>query len=726
MESIFRPSARLLSTIGEDIIKDIHAAIVELVKNSYDADAKNVSILFSSFDDGIQIEVMDDGHGMTENIVRQKWLVPSTSDKLVRKRSPNGRLMQGRKGIGRFAASILGEKLELRTVVDGQMVILEVNWDDFSSDKFLDEVKVVIKRQEIEKLNGTEFQIFGSKKKKDLWTKAELESLIKELRKLITPLNDGDYSQENDEFRIEVIFNDFFISEYSNSRIEIKPYPLLDYYDYRLFGSVGQNGDFCLYYQSRNNDNLELLDSSDIDFNLADGEKFSGRIMVDFRVFDRDPESIEELVNSLVTNGNNNFKKNEAKRMLDDISGVSIFRNKFRIRPYGDLSNDWLLLDSRRVQNPSLKVGANQLSGQVIIESEEVSNLVEKSARDGLKEDAYYNGLVSIVLKLISYIERRRYSSRKSSGRGRKNSVISGKFDKLLDFSFIQEKLDNFLNTDEISEESYKELALAIESDNQVKIKIVNEIEQMIAMYHGQATLGKIMGVLMHETRKPIGWLKDQVKVLDYRYNKYLQNNSQDDFKCVMDIIESAPIHLKVISDMFEKLDPFSPRSRKGRKSFKISSEVKISLDLYRVELEQNSIRLELNLDDSLTIFGWKEDIRIAIVNIIDNAIYWLSKNKIERVLKIDTKLEDEVKIIRIYNNGPSIPPHMLANDLIFEPGISLKENNGVTGTGIGLALAGEAVARNLGKLTAQNQDNGVQFTILFEPTEGGKNEERH
>ena len=112
MKKTFRPSARLISTIGEDIIKDMHAAVVELVKNAYDADATEVTITFKNTDDKkLILLVEDNGHGMTEDVIVNKWLVPSTSDKFIRKVSPKGRVMQGRKGIGRFATAILGLSL---------------------------------------------------------------------------------------------------------------------------------------------------------------------------------------------------------------------------------------------------------------------------------------------------------------------------------------------------------------------------------------------------------------------------------------------------------------------------------------------------------------------------------------------------------------------------------------------------------------------------------------
>ena len=116
-----RPAARLLKTIGQDLIKDVYAAIVELVKNAYDADSPDAFIKFKYDEEKelLLIGVEDHGHGMSFDTVVNKWLVPATDDKLIRKRSEKGRVLQGRKGIGRFAAAILGERVLLETTSNG-------------------------------------------------------------------------------------------------------------------------------------------------------------------------------------------------------------------------------------------------------------------------------------------------------------------------------------------------------------------------------------------------------------------------------------------------------------------------------------------------------------------------------------------------------------------------------------------------------------------------------
>ena len=139
-----------------------------------------------------------------------------------------------------------------------------------------------------------------------------------------------------------------------------------------------------MIYQNKNAGVEEKV--SDFIYTLDEKTKFTGKIYVDFRIFDRDPEAIENLVFELERAGEDRLGKNEAKKLLNDISGVSIFRNRFRIRPYGDVGNDWLSLDKKRVQSPTQKIGANQISGIIEIQDEDISNLVEKSARDGLKK----------------------------------------------------------------------------------------------------------------------------------------------------------------------------------------------------------------------------------------------------------------------------------------------------------------------------------------------------
>ncbi|WP_347251128.1 ATP-binding protein, partial [Zoogloea sp.] len=110
-----------MRTIGDQLISGPEAALIELVKNAYDADSPNVRITITPpspgehWHDHGKVIVEDRGHGMTADDLVTKWFEPATTDKLDRPSSPKGRTMLGAKGVGRFAAARLGDKLLLET-----------------------------------------------------------------------------------------------------------------------------------------------------------------------------------------------------------------------------------------------------------------------------------------------------------------------------------------------------------------------------------------------------------------------------------------------------------------------------------------------------------------------------------------------------------------------------------------------------------------------------------
>jgi len=121
-KSKMRPRARLISLIGDELISDERVAVVELVKNAYDADATRVDVIFGGDNPLIPnvLTVSDNGCGMTLKTVLGGWFEPGTITKKKAARSPNGRLYQGAKGVGRFAAARLAKTLEMETQAVGE------------------------------------------------------------------------------------------------------------------------------------------------------------------------------------------------------------------------------------------------------------------------------------------------------------------------------------------------------------------------------------------------------------------------------------------------------------------------------------------------------------------------------------------------------------------------------------------------------------------------------
>ena len=252
-----RPAGRHLLTIGRDLIQDSYAAIVELVKNAYDADSKSVEIHFKATEKPsenisgnpekrIEITVRDYGHGMSQDTVINKWMVPSTPDKLERRTSPDGRIMQGRKGIGRYAASMLGSTLLLETVSkDSEKTTVLVNWHDFETSKYLDDVEILVESHSTKEPHGTTLTIEGGQDYYKEWDKNQFIKLNFELKKLISPVqNLMDETAQGFQIHLEISgFPDF-----EDKRETIVPYPIFDLFDYKISGKIESNGKGTLTY----------------------------------------------------------------------------------------------------------------------------------------------------------------------------------------------------------------------------------------------------------------------------------------------------------------------------------------------------------------------------------------------------------------------------------------------------------------------------------------------
>lgn len=757
----FKPAARLITSIGEGLIKDVPAAIMELVKNAYDADASFIQIKFSyikgrsSEEDKLKIVFIDNGHGMSFDTVINKWMVPATSDKLNRKRSLiKKRIMQGRKGIGRYASAILGNELHLKTIdLCGNETLAKIDWEEFEKKQYLTDVDIVLQEKKsgkvpeiisnlleenpsetleeiLQKINdedildeitrkvtsGTQLEIIGDYSKLSEWTDKSIENMIKDLKKLLSPLKKNE-NEFKEKFEIKINFTDFPSKKYNNIEIEVAPYPLIEMYDYRIYGRVDEKGYANLYYE--NNVLSSLVKESIEKFRivLTDEGKYCGPIKLDLRVFDKDTESIENLVQKgegLKDSETGKYLgKLEAKRLIRDISGVGIYRGDFRIRPYGDKGYDWLELDKERVQNPSQRVGNDQIVGFINIGSEEVSSLEEKSARDGIKENSYYEGLYTIVKRVLLELEKRRYIFRRKSGKGRKSASIHKQLDDLFDFNTLTNKIESKLKSLQVEDEEILQFKEILTKTKEAKTNILEDIQEKIAIYQGQATLGKIIMVLQHEGRRPIGYIKNQVPVLEAWVEQLQKSGCEQELLLgkLVDRLHGSKNQMEILSNLFTKIDPLSVKKRGRKKAFAVKKIIDNVLNLFDSEFKINNITVNVTCNDSAELFGWESDLILALTNIVENSIYWLTNSEVEdKEINIHVYQDGDVMIIDLIDNGPGIDESLINENLIFEPDFSLKPS----GTGLGLAIAGEAVVRNEGKLKALNNYNGAYFRIEF------------
>jgi signal transduction histidine kinase len=729
-----RPAARLIHTIGSDLIGDSYAALVELVKNSYDADATKVDIVFKYTEIGNEkaliISIKDDGHGMDFGTVINKWLVPATDDKLKRKVSKKGsRTLQGRKGIGRFAASILGQEMTLSTVDEnGEKSEAVIDWRIFKTDEFLENIELLIEKKETQEPSGTDILIIAKDEiyeevvidengdeeviektdsKLSYWNKDSLEQLINELRKLISPFEES----TEDEFKINLSFENSPFQEI-DEKITIDTYPIIKYYDYRIFGTISNDGTASLEFE--NNINPEAVQKEKIsqNFELSGNNKYCGLIKVDFRVFDREPDAIDNLINKGLINpvSKKYMGKNEARRLLNEVYGVNVYKNNFRIRPYGNGGVDWLDLDKDRIQNFTLKISNNQIVGFVTIQSEEKSGLEEKSARDGLKENEYYSGLKELAQKALFELETRRLAYRIKSEKSRgKPTKVQDTINSLFSLAEVKSSIGKKLSEFKIDKKAIDEIDNILTKEEAKKAELKEEIEKTIAIYQGQATLGKIVNFILHEGRKPLQFFNSETKVMERYLKFYRAKPTEEDYEQLVKSINGFKINSKFISTLFKRISPLAKQKREKKSDFSVIRVINESLDVFRSSIEEANIEFEIVGDEKVEIFGWSEDLYIALTNLIENSIYWLGISKTdEKKIVIEVIQNKDSVIIDFKDTGPGLTDLEIESGAIFEPGYSKK----IDGTGLGLAIAGEASDRLNGELSARKSDNGVNFQI--------------
>ena len=403
-----KPAANHILTVGKGIIKDSYTAILELVKNAYDADAENVYIKLIFRNGKVNISIDDDGHGMSYSVVTQKWMVPSTADKLRQKFSRyKKRALQGRKGIGRYAASILGDELFLQTTEKENLITTEllINWNDFTSDqKFLEEIDILIESYKQSNISpGTKLNIIGDK----IWTDRELDELIISLKRLLSP-----FDEIETDFKIHLEISHEFSKKYHSFSEYIKPLPILEFYHYRVSGTIRllEDGKLManLLLENKHLKNI-LPQEFQKEIIFENDEKYCGDISIDIRAFDLDE-------NLLIKN--DDISITEAKKQLKELPGIAVIREGFRVRPYGDRKVDWLGLNERRYNNPTTRLSSNQVAGYVSVLQEDESHLEEKATREGFKVDEYYEGLKQCILQSLTPLENLRYSFRKQHNKG--------------------------------------------------------------------------------------------------------------------------------------------------------------------------------------------------------------------------------------------------------------------------------------------------------------------
>lgn len=367
----FRVSAELKNILGRDLITSPDIAILELVKNSYDAHASKVEIAFG--DD--YLSIADNGKGMSKNDLINKWLFVAYSAKSDGTednsyRSKFKRHYAGAKGIGRMSCDRLAKNLTLttRSAVENKTEVLHVDWSIFELSKQTEFDTINIPHETIDTIpifplssaTGTLLEFSGLHLS---WSHDDIKRLRKSLEKMINP-----FSGTDDDFQIEVIAPGMKEEdEKAKSSHDI------------VNGIIGNSIADILKLKTTQIESR--IQNGRIHTTLIDREI----LMYEIEESNNEYQSIESASISLF------FLNHAAKSSFTRVMGVQpvsygnifLFRNGFRILPYGEWNDDSWGLNQRQQQGYNRFLGTRDLFGRVDVETDNPELIKEVSSRDG-------------------------------------------------------------------------------------------------------------------------------------------------------------------------------------------------------------------------------------------------------------------------------------------------------------------------------------------------------
>ncbi|TBH72314.1 sensor histidine kinase [Aquirufa nivalisilvae] len=728
----FRPYARLMNIIGDQLITDKKVAVIEVVKNCYDADAENVQVRFFNLNnygktyltekEQPYIEIEDDGDGMTLKTITDIWLRPATPNKLDKKKNKlnktkRGRIIQGEKGIGRFAIHKLGEKIELYTKSEGNNEIkLEMDFTEFNPEKadlfnqgpsdykLLEDVnnKWFVNEPPIEivKEKGTLVRIYNLREK---WNNSDLNELYKSIQRLLPPI---DENAEN----LEIAFKqDFVVTTYLDEK-DFTPTDITTFSDiieraqYTMFGSVSSDGILEFTYRSTA-PKRELKRR----VNLLNKESLNQ--------FQYPTKTIEEwFIENDRTPTCGGFKfsfyafnlKNRDKTVLTKEielfikkNFIYLFRDGVRVYPFGEPGYDWLELDKLRARvRAGDYISYNDLTGFVYIGQGEKENplLKDSTNRQGMMNiDGAYEDFktlvtaVTQVLNLEKKIDENRLNVIKERSFKDSNEIVLNSFNT---FKSSLEKIDNR----EVLEKANKFL------DTVQKHNVLMN-ERMITV-EDLAGLGMAVEKASHDALTLLSKMRGNVK--DFRVKaKNLDYNNEELISFLIELDEN----LNFVYDEMQVIQPLFKNQRKAIQDISVYECVEKVLKYFRREID-GKINIRIIKDNDIIVKTNKGLILQVLINLIDNAVYWVSKNE-TRSKEITIKLNSANKSFVVADNGPGIREEIIP--MIFNEFFSLKSD----GRGLGLYIVREILLRIDGEINVVKEGmdkllTGANFIIKF------------
>lgn len=733
-----RPYARLITMLGDQLIKNELIALVELIKNSYDADASWVKVSFIDFaldyslTSTSKIIIEDDGCGMNEDILKKHWLNPATPDKLRRKavnaKTEKGRILQGEKGIGRFAIFKLGKTIKITTRrqrkdnegyfidegddVENTLVYDFSKYDDnflkengHDKDLFLENLQVEFSQAPPTTIISKEIILGTTKRKRKPY------GTIIEISNLKTKWTDLRVARVQSEVgKLQPIFSqdtegDFGVWIYKDNQLHESQ----DRYKEQLKNCLENKSVFKVtngFYSSSDNIFSFKINGQDVRLSFKDSdisglkqfEKFNtpeyktecGSFRFEFYIFDFNVDS---------ENPSKYFLDSDDKKIIRE-HRIYLYRDGLRVMPYGDPEDDWLRIDiARGTIRADEFLSNDQVVGCVYISQKENPKLIDKTNREGLIEDGRaLDDFITLLQLILKYLRKKPFAQYLIDKQRKKeiDRIKRGRPSELIETAKKQYADDqNTLTFLKSFERSYKKEKKVLEDR-------INKTENLAAVGLSIETASHDVMLFIRKT------LENQDSLI-----RDLMTGEEIDKQELLKRLTLIRGNLSIVETQMKDVQLLFPSTKSRTKNINVEEIINKVTRLYKRVFNDNKIFVDFDVTERPLIAKTTDAVLLQVfINLFDNSLYWLKTVDGERHIKIS--IDGNKQRLIFSDNGPGIKDDDV--NYIFEAFYSGK---GEEGRGLGLYIAKQLLDRydysiNLAEFSKDKVLRGANFVLEF------------
>jgi signal transduction histidine kinase len=679
----FRLHPRVFAALGSDLVTSDAVAVIELVKNAYDALATQVDVRFIG-EDGVQptaIEVTDNGTGMTLNELSKFWAVVATPHRLNKPMSGRRRV-SGEKGLGRLSTARLGSRLQLLTRSKGSACLrVDVDWELLAKKKNI--ARCVFAVEEVDRCpfegTGTLVRIARLRSQ---WGPEEYEDLEDHLSRLVSPF------QQVKDFAIS-----FARPGEQVRATDVEPPPFLSSPPYLLQGRVTSTGELHGSYSfAGKNPRTKSINSKLLPPEKAGKGTKCGPFTFEIRAWDVDTESMERLA----TLGH--VAKETIRRAIRNYKGLSVYRDRILVLPKSESARDWLGLDLRRVSKVGTRLSTSQIVGYVAISSAANPQLSDTSDRERLVDNPATAEFKQFLKRSVEALEAERDADRQDASH--REPPLKDLFQNLSASRLVRDVRQLVTDNAPVQE------AVPLVEDFDASLqKTVADIERRFYYYSRIASLGLLAATIVHEVRNKCIVIESFLALVRQRFASEPDNNSQAKRAC--ELAEKALASLERLADTFA---PLASRAARKRRTSNLSEVLRDCIAMREPDVRSRGIQVDCPAQSIPTVNVDPGELSAVLINFLDNALYWVSyapEHKRRILFEVKTPVNGRIEI-QVHDSGPGITKG--DEERIFWPGVTRKPD----GLGMGLTVASEIVSQHGGetKLMVPGRLGGASFVF--------------